>query len=333
MKVTLKEITKRLHQVLALSGANESDVRLMADMLLEYDLHQNTFSGLGELENAVEELKASVGKTYAIEVDLPSLKLINANGRSARLVGMEVVPMLCDMAKQNGIAMIGLHNGGYQGILETYSRAIAAEGLIGIVASNGGPQGVVPYGGRKDVLGTNPLSYGIPTKGMPIVFDGATAQYAYGSIKLAQRSGEPLAERSYLDKDGNWTTNAQEAISIIPFGGHKGYAINLLLDVMTGCLVRGKSGLQQQSSSELGSFQIAINPAAFGSLADFESQTSQLAADIEAVLPAEGFNGVYVPGYRGEEYKQNAIKEDAIDIADEVWHEFEGTYHKLTDHQ
>jgi ureidoglycolate dehydrogenase (NAD+) len=329
MKISVSEMTKKYKAVLATSGANQADIDAMATLYLEQDLHNNYFSGLWEVEGVIKELKASTGKCHIIEVDKPSLKLINCNGRAMGLVSLELVNVLCEMAKQQGIAIIGLYNGGYQSMPEVFARRIAAQGLVGLLASTGGPQSVVPFGGKKDIFGTNPMAYGIPTNDLPIVFDAATAKYPYGSIRRTRELGTRLPKRSYLDAEGNWTTDPAKATAIVPFGEHRGYAINLLIEVMAGALVRAKSGLLQEDEMDMGAFLIAIDPAAFGPLDEFKAQTTKLAQDIEAVEPAEGYNEVRVPGYKGERYKQKVVAEDSIGIADDIWQKFEATYNKL----
>ena len=336
MKIPVTQLTSRYKAVLESSGASQQDIDAMTILRLEQDLHKNYFSGIGEVEGTVKELKESLGKKEIIEVDKPALKLINCNGRAAGLVTFELLPLLCDMAREQGIAMIGYYNGGYQNMPEVFARAIAAENLVGLISGAGGPQSVVPYGGSKDIMGTNPLAYGIPTNGLPIVFDAATKTANIsldGSIRLSQERGLKLPERSYLNKDGNWTTDPNDAIAIIPFGEHKGYAINLLLEVMTGALVRAKSGLLQHDEKDLGGFLIAIDPIAFGPLDEFKAQTTKLAEDIEAVKPAEGFTEVRVPGYKGERYKQKVVADDLIEIDDAVWEKFETQYKALVEKQ
>jgi LDH2 family malate/lactate/ureidoglycolate dehydrogenase len=330
MRVKFNDLKKMLGEAYATSGADQNDIDTMLFIELEQDLRNNVFSCLAKVETVVKELRESTSKVYSLEVDLPGVRLLNGNGRNAKLIGFEMANMVAGMAKKQGIAMVALHNAGYHHMLEPYARAIAAEGLVGIVSSNGGPQGVVPFGGRTDVLGTNPLSFAIPTNDEPVVFDGATAKYAYGSIAIAKRRGTILPEQSYLDADGEWTTDAQKAIAIIPFGEHKGYAINLLLDVMTGCLIRGKSGRQVVGEDGLGSIMIAIDPAAFGPAEDFKKATSQLVKDIQAVKPAEGFSEVRVPGFAGEAYKRSVLQTGEIDIEDAVWHAFVTAHKKLT---
>lgn len=323
MKVKVSEMIAKYKAALALSGASAHDVDNMTTLRLEQDLHGNYFSGLSEVKGAYKELKDSLGKQHTIEVDKPALKLVNCGGRAAGLVCMDLLPTLYDMAHGQGIAIIGYYNGGYQNMPEVFARLIAAQNLVGLLSGNGGPQSVVPYGGKKDIMGTDPVAYGIPTNGLPIVFDAATAKYPWGSIRLSKERGEKLPGRSYLDKDGNWTIDPNVATAIVPFGEHKGYAFNLLFDVLTGALVRAKTGLLVKDEKDLGGFLMAIDPAAFGSLDEFKQQTTKLAKDIEAVEPAEGFTEVRVPGYKGERLKQKAIADDSIVIRDDVWEQFE----------
>ncbi|HSX35674.1 MAG TPA: Ldh family oxidoreductase [Patescibacteria group bacterium] len=322
MKIKVSEMITKYKEALALSGASPKDVDAMTTLRLEQDLHDNFFSGLSEVRGAYKELKDSLGKQHTIEVDKPALKLVNCGGRAAGLVSMDLLPTLCDMARSQGIAIIGYYNGGYQSMPEVFVRLIAAQNLVGLISGNGGPQSVVPYGGKKDIMGTDPVAYGIPTNGLPIVFDAATAKYPWGSIRVARERGEKLPEDSYLDKDGNWTTDPNVATAIVPFGEHKGYAFNLLFDVLTGALVHAKSGLLVKDEKDLGGFLMAIDPSAFGSIGEFKQQTTKLAEDIEAVEPAKGFDEVRVPGYRGERFRHKVMAEDSIDIRSQIWAQF-----------
>lgn len=76
---------------------------------------------------------------------------------------------------------------------------------------------MVPHGGKRDVMGTNPLAYGIPTHDDPIVFDAATATHAWRLIGQARERGE-LLPAGYLDRDGRETRDPAEAVAILPFG-------------------------------------------------------------------------------------------------------------------
>jgi L-2-hydroxycarboxylate dehydrogenase (NAD+) len=174
------------------------------------------------------------------------------------------------------------------------------------------------------VTGTNPLAYGIPTTKYPIVFDAATAMHAFGRIRQAKEKGEQLPDNAFVDKAGNITTDPETAHAVLPFGGFKGYAINLLIEVLTSSLVRVKGGLDQPTDNQrdIGTFIIVIDPAAFGDIAQFKSATTKLADDILAVEPVNPEKPVRVPGFRGSKRREDFQAQGTIEIEDEEWEKF-----------
>lgn len=214
--------------------------------------------------------------------------------------------------------------------VDVFCRRMAAKDCIALIFENGGPQGVVPFGGKKDVTGTNPIAYGIPTNKYPIVFDGSTAMHAWGRIKQAKEKGEKLPD-GYIDKDGNQTTDPDLVAAILPFGGFKGYAFNLLVDVLSGALVKGKSGLDQPLDSQryIGTLIIVIDPESFGDIKEFKNSTTKLVQDILAVPPMDSNNPVKVPGIRGSERLERFTKEGEVEIEDEDWERFSKAFEEI----
>lgn len=125
-----------------------------------------------------------------------------------------------ERARTQGIYAFGIYDSTYNDFFEVFCRRIAAQDCIAMIFENGGPQGVVPHGGTRDVTGTNPLAYGIPTHGDPIVFDAATAMHAYGLIGQARERGTELPP-GYVDREGRATADPHQAYAILPFGGYK----------------------------------------------------------------------------------------------------------------
>lgn len=335
MKVEFKKAQQMLEEILKASGASAEDAKTILDLSIEESLLGTLFSVFvkGNANSELKALKSSIGTKEEIIVDMPSLKLIKGNGRSAELITAQTaIPLITKMAKAQGIAIVGIFDSTYNGSLETFARIIAAEDLIGIMSSNGGPQGVVPFGGKKDIFGTNPLSYAVPTNSAPIAFDAATAQFAYGNIKIAKEDDKDLPANTYLTKEGEFTTDPNVAHSLIPFGGYKGYAINLLLEILTGMMVQAKSGLDQEGhESEIGTIIIAIDPSAFGDVNMFKSSASKLVSDIEAVPAIDTSKPVRVPGRRGEKMKQEILSTGLIEVAESSWAKFEASYAKVLD--
>jgi len=332
MKIKIEELTQKVRDYLKFVGMDEHDSNLLTEMVVEQEMIGNQFSPVGEL--AGKHLRLTKDLTKDKEetiVDKPALSLIKGNGRMAPLITADHLNEAIKKAKGQGIYALGIYDSTYNDFFDVFCRRVTAKDCISIIFENGGPQGVVPYGGKKDITGTNPIAYGIPTHNYPMIFDAATAAHAWGRIKQAKERGEKLPDNAYVDKEGNITTDPNLSSAVLPFGGFKGYAINLLIDVLSGALVRGKSGLDQPLDSQryIGTLIIVIDPAAFGELSDFKDATTKLAKDILAVPPVKTSQPVRVPGFRGSERLEKFKSQGFVEINDKEWGKFTTALSKI----
>ena len=279
IKVSIQDAASKVLQFLTAAGLNQKDAQTFTDLVIEQEIVGNQFSAIGELVGKHQRMIANAKDAQSeVAIEKPSAMLVKGNGRLAPLITVDYLDDAITKAKQQGIYALGMYDSTYNEFFDIYCRRIAAQDCVGIIVENGGPQGVVPFGGTKDVTGTNPIAYGIPTNNYPIVFDAATAMHAFGLIKQAKAAGTQLPNNAYVDKEGNVTTDPNAAYAVLPFGGFKGFAINLLIDVLSGCMVRGKSGLDMPADSpdkHIGTFIIIIDPACFGDIADFKASTAK----------------------------------------------------------
>ncbi len=331
MKIEIKELRRKIKDYLVSGGLSEKDASTLTELVIEQELVGNQFSAVGELAGKHSRLFADLNANKdEVAAKKPASMLIKGNGRLAPIITSDYLDEVIRNAKQQGIYALGIYDSTYNDFFDVFCRRVAEKDCIAIIVENGGPQGVTPFGGKTDVTGTNPIAYGIPTNVYPIVFDAATAMHAYGRIRQAKEKGEKLPENAYVDKQGNITTDPEVAYAVLPFGGFKGFGINLLIDVLSGSLVRGKSGLDQPLDSQryIGTLMIVIDPAAFGEIEDFKQSTTKLAEDILAVEPINPDEPVRVPGYRGAERRAKFIESGFIEIDDEEWDKFESAYNK-----
>ncbi|MFJ5071640.1 Ldh family oxidoreductase [Kitasatospora sp. NPDC088556] len=140
-----------------------------------------------------------------------------------------------ERARRFGVGVVGVINTQRYGVLSTFTEAIAAHGMIGIAANTSRPE-AVPAGGRTPVLGVNPLSFALPTLDQPLTADMGTTLAPMGVLWEHRRSGEPLPEQCFVDADGNATRDPETASSAVVFGDHRGFALSLLLQALTGSL-------------------------------------------------------------------------------------------------
>ena len=210
---------------------------------------------------------------------------------------------LVPLAREQGIAGLGIHNSYNCGVLGLHTARLAREGLIGIGFTNA-PASIAPSGGSKPVVGTNPFSIAVPGDGEPaILIDQSASTIAKSEVMKHAREGKPIPEGWALDADGNPTTDPDVGLkgSMAPSGGYKGVGIALLVEVMAAALSGGQLGIDASPFSgtvggppRTGQFFIAIDPTA-GDGDVFAARISALVGAIKgqdgARLPGDGRGG------------------------------------------
>jgi LDH2 family malate/lactate/ureidoglycolate dehydrogenase len=185
-----------------------------------------------------------------------------------------------------------------------YTRMAALEGCVMMLTTNGGPA-IAPWGGRRKIIGTNPWSISCPAgKHAPLMMDMANTGVARGKIYLARQRHEKIPLGWALNAEGEPTTDPQEAIDgiILPMAGHKGYAIAVVVDMLSGVL-SGSSFLSAVNGpyktdlrSGAGHFLTAFNIEAFQPLAAFNARMEAFVAELKSVPLAKGTDEIFYPG-------------------------------------
>ncbi|MBV8575018.1 MAG: Ldh family oxidoreductase, partial [Acetobacteraceae bacterium] len=172
------------------------------------------------------------------------------------------------------------------------------------LATNASPA-MAPWGGRKKTVGTNPWSWAAPAgRQPPMVLDIANTGVARGKIYLARQKGLPIPEGWAINAAGAPTIDPSEAIDgvILPMAQHKGYAIAVMMDMLSGILSGSSFGAavhgpyQTEHRSGAGQFALALNIAAFQPLEEFSARTEDYIAELKSVPLAQGFDEIVYPG-------------------------------------
>ena len=222
-----------------------------------------------------------------------------------------------DLARDSGIAIAGAIRCNHAGRVGQWAEMAADQDMM-FIGSVGGPMGFTgtPFGGAGRALCTNPIAAAVPGgEHAPMIMDFATTTTAEGKIQVARAKGGQLPPGQVLDKHGNPSTDPGEFYDggmLLPFGGHKGYALSLLVEAMASCLTGAG---EADEHAKLGFTAIAINPAVFQSQEQYASSVDGLFTRMEAVPPAPGFDGVMIPGE--PERRSRATHADrGIELAD-----------------
>jgi LDH2 family malate/lactate/ureidoglycolate dehydrogenase len=289
------------------AGMPEPEARLCADTLVQADLWGHQSHGVMRLSWYAARLKAGVCDPLAkpeLVVDAGGLALIDGHDGMGQTVAARAAQEAIRRAKAHGIAAVGVRNSNHFGTALYFTLMAAREGCVAFLSTNASPA-MAPWGGRKKTVGTNPWSWACPAgPHAPMVLDIANTGVARGKIYLARQKGQRIPEGWAINAEGAPTTDPVEAIEgiILPMAQHKGYAIALMMDMLSGvltgsgCSTEVAGPYQAERRSRAGHLMIALNIDAMQPLAEFCARMDALIAEIKSVPLAQGFEEVFYPG-------------------------------------
>jgi LDH2 family malate/lactate/ureidoglycolate dehydrogenase len=201
---------------------------------------------------------------------------------------------LIDRARARGMAVVSLCNTRHTGMLGAYAARAAARDVVALVFANCSPL-MAPAGGSRRLLGTNPVAFGFPAAPSPIVIDMATSAISYGDVLRHAASGTPLPAGVAVDADGEPTTDAgaARAGAVLPFGGHRGGALAVAVQLLSGVVTGGTA--IPPPGTEYGMLLIGIAAGAFGDRASYDESIEAFCNAYLAIPPLAG-ESVRIPG-------------------------------------
>ncbi|MFD9562204.1 Ldh family oxidoreductase [Streptomyces sp. NPDC059994] len=217
-----------------------------------------------------------------------------------------------------GAGIVGMINTQRYGILAPWCERIAEHGLVGI-AMNTSRAEATPYGGRTPVLGVNPLSFAFPTLTDPVVADMSTTLAPMGTLWEARRNSSRLPNGAFVDASGHVTDDPESAQSAVVFGHHRGYALSLLIQVLTGSLFAFPMGPDIADTWTTGYTFIALDPSFGGRLDGAAAQNTKLVDTIRRARMRDG-SAVRLPGQISRQRATTALECGAVDLDEAVLH-------------
>ena len=203
-------------------------------------------------------------------------------------------------------------------ILGYFVEPLARDGLVSLAFANSVSRSIAPWGGKAPLFGTNPMAFAVPRHNSdPMVIDQSSSVVARMAVRQHAEENKPIPEGWAFDKDGQPTTDARAGLagSMAPFGGHKGAALALMVDILSAGLTGSSFTFEAASSAnqsgeppDLGQFLIAIDPSKFGGV-DFATRLETLFSEM---LHQEG---VRLPGDRRVARRLQA-RDEGISISD-----------------
>jgi LDH2 family malate/lactate/ureidoglycolate dehydrogenase len=307
-RVPVDGLRRTVGAVFRAVGFSEAASSTVAEALVDADMRGVASHGSMLVPMYVDRVRAgSVSRRERAEVvvDLGAMAVLDAGHALGQLTGDQAMGIAVAKAKSFGVGVVAVRNAFHFGGAFRYVEAAAREGCVGLAAANTRP--LMPaVGGAAPVVGNNPLAVGVPMPdGPPVVLDMALSEAALGKIRIAAAEGREIPSTWASDADGRPTTDPRAALGgmLLPAAGHKGFALALVVDVLTGVLSGGGFGQAVQGlysdvtvPNNCAHFFLAVDVAAFGDPADFAERMSRLAAEVTGSPTAPGVERLYLPG-------------------------------------
>jgi delta1-piperideine-2-carboxylate reductase len=273
--LSLDEVRALATRTLTALGASRDNADAVADVITAAERDACKSHGLFRLPGYSIGLRNGRinGKAVPEVTELaPSVVQVDAKGGFAPLALKVGRAPLIEKARRQGIAAMPLVNSYHFAALWYEVEALAEQGLVAFAFVNSRSY-VAPAGGTKPLFGTNPMAFGWPRKGRPpLVFDQASSASARGEIMIHKRDGKAIPQGWAIDRDGRPTTDPAAALAgaQLPFGGYKGSAIALMVELMASGLARSHFGFEAAAEdtgdggpAKGGELLLAMDPARF----------------------------------------------------------------------
>src|SRR5262245_49039600 len=215
-------------------GYDAEEARILTDHVIDAALCGYEYSGLPKLLNVADSSRFKAPRRPVSLVKDTGVSVLFDGGNQNGMLGMYYATrVVIERASVHGFALVGVDNLWMSGRSAYYVEMAARAGLIG-VHTVAAPPMVAPPGGAKAALGTNPIAFGFPLDGDPLVIDLGTSAFMGTDLQFRERLGIPLPEGVAIDERGCPTTDAAAARrgALLPFGGHKGFALALAMHAL-----------------------------------------------------------------------------------------------------
>ncbi|MDH3275742.1 MAG: Ldh family oxidoreductase [Gammaproteobacteria bacterium] len=307
--VSAESLETFVTQVFRKAGCNESSATDMAQCLVQTNLWGIDSHGVLRVKKYLDRLRSGGMNGSPVLRTLKSdtaLEVLDADNGSGYVAGRAAMARAMQLAERQNIAAVGIVNSNHCGATSLYARMALERDMIGIAMSNVAPN-MVMTGGSRPITGNNPIAVAVPTFGdFPFVLDISLSAVAGGKLLMAAKNGEEIPLGWATDSDGRPTTDPQTGFDgfLLPLGGHKGFGLSLLVDILCGVITGGSFQHQLKSMyrypndpSNTAHLMIVINPLVLISKEQMKERMSDFTKtikespmwdpDSEMLLPGE----------------------------------------------
>ncbi|MDD2980268.1 MAG: ureidoglycolate dehydrogenase [Hespellia sp.] len=329
MRLSREELKSLMKNKMHKAGLSEKHADMAAEVLTWSDERGYHSHGAVRVEYYSERIAKggmTVDPKFEFKKTGPCSAIFEGDNGCGYVAATLAMEEAIKMAKENGIAVVGVRNISHSGALGYYTEMAADNDLVSISFCQSDPM-AVPFGGTEPYYGTNPISFGAPTADdRKVVFDMATTVQAWGKILDKRSRHESIPDSWAVDAKGLPVTDPSLVNALVPIAGAKGYGLMMMVDVFSGVLLGVPFGSHVSSmyhdlseGRNLGHMHIVMDPSRFTDINEFKKNMSTVLDELNANPAAEGYGKVYYPGERAVMRREEAYANGGIEIVDEIY--------------
>src|SRR5690242_18587201 len=282
------------------AGYGNGDARILTDHVLDAALCGYEYSGLPKLLNVVDYPDFKLPRRpISVVRETGATALLDGGNNTGMVAAYRAAEATIQRATASGLAIVVFGNTWMTGRSAYYCEMITRAGLV-VIHTVAAPAAVAPFGGARPALGTNPIAFGFPTDGDPLVIDMGTSAFMGTDLQFRARLGKPIPQGVALGPDGQPTIDPAAARrgALLPFGGpeggYKGFGLALAMDAL-GALTAAARPANEVS----GYLFIAFGPDLFVPDGEYRREVSRRIDTIKATPRQSGIEEIRIPGERG----------------------------------
>jgi LDH2 family malate/lactate/ureidoglycolate dehydrogenase len=311
VRVTVTEAQNIGAAALRKIGISEEDTDIILGQLIDNALCGYPFASLPRILAIANDPKTKEPRRpVSIVHETPVSAMLDGGNNVGYVSVYKAAEVAIEKAKANRFSVVGAHDSYYSGRNAYFVEKIVNAGFVTLHIACGQPR-VVPPGGARPALGTNPICIGFPSSNGPFIVDMGTAALQWGEVLLYAQLGRPLPEGVGVDKNGAPTQDAKEATlgGVLPFGGHKGFGLSLAIQTMG--LLAG-AALPRGNVQDYGFLFITFSPDLLMPAGQFADQVTELIQTIKATPRQDGVDEIRIPSERAFQQRERRRREGIV---------------------
>jgi ureidoglycolate dehydrogenase (NAD+) len=320
------ELERWSQALLEASGLGARDAETVAVSLVHANRRGTDSHGVARLPTYAARLRAgwmNAAPQPRVEREEGAVALVDGDQGPGQVAGVFAADLSIELARRHGAGVVAVHRSSHYGAAGYYAIRAAEAGMVGMSTTNSEPF-VIPYRGIGHALGTNPIALAAPLPDGIWDTDMATSQVAVNKIFNARDEGRTIPEGWGVDEQGRTTTDPHQVFAAVPLGGYKGYALAVLVEVLSGVLSGSGVGhgigrlYEDEHPQDVGHFHLAIDVDRLAGRERAGELLARLLGDLKAIPPAPGHDEVLVPG-EPEARAQAERERDGIPLPPTLW--------------